>query len=210
MSFPPVAGIISSNLLHRPESVVKSLEHMSFIKTAERICALYNEEQDALLLGMLGQEYVIRREGVFLRGQKAPDAHAVVIMDYLAASDAASILMPWRSIGDFTGTASPEFRKKVELPMIQFVPEIITRAKTLLPMMDGQPAPSIINCDFAITVRALPKVYLHAELSQETQDFPADAWILFSNNADEFLAVRSLHSLAEIFKERLLSLIRIY
>jgi hypothetical protein len=190
--------------------VVKSLEHVSFTEIAERICALYNEEQDALLLGMLGQEYIIRRNGVFLRGQKAPDAHAAVVLDYLAASDTASVLMPWRSIGDFTGKASPEFRKKVELPMIQYVPEIITRAKTLLPMMDGQPAPSIINSDFAITVRALPKVYLHVELSQETQDFPADAWILFSNNASEFVAIRSLHSLAEMFKERLLGLIRIY
>ncbi len=189
---------------------MKSLENISFGEIAERICALYNEERDALLIGMLGQEYTIGRDGVFLRGQKAPDAHAAVVTDYLAAPDTAAILMPWRTIGDFTGTASPEFRKKVEVPIIQYVPEIITREKTLLPMMDGQTAPSIINSDFAITVRALPKVFLHVELSQETQDFPADAWILFSNNANEFVAVRSLRSLAEIFKERLLSLIRIY
>jgi hypothetical protein len=62
----------------------------------------------------------------------------------------------------------------------------------------------------AITVRALPKVNLHIELYQETQDFPAEVWVLFSNNADQFLPTPSLHLLAEMFKDRLLSLLRIY
>jgi hypothetical protein len=53
-------------------------------------------------------------------------------------------------------------------------------------------------------------VYLHLELCQETQDFPADAWILFSNNANEFLTLSGLQALAELFKDRLLSLLRIY
>jgi hypothetical protein len=118
--------------------------------------------------------------------------------------------VPWRAIGNFSGKASAEFRKKVELPIIQYVPEIITRTKTLLSMMDAQTAPSLIGSDLAITVRALPKVYLHVEFSQETQDFPAEVWILFSNNANEFLALPSLHSLGEMFKDRVLSLIRIY
>ncbi len=191
---------------------MKSLEHIAFTEAAERINARYDEENDALLLGMLGQEYVVRRDGVFLRGQKAPEAHAAVVTNYLSAPDTASILAPWRAIGDFSGkaTASAEFRKKVELPMIQYVPEIVTRVKTLLPMMDAQTVSSLVNSDLAITVRALPKVYLHVELSQETQDFPAEVWILFSNNAQEFLALPSLLALGEMFKERILSLIRIY
>ncbi len=189
---------------------MKSLEHIAFTEAAERISALYDEAHDALLLGMLGQEYVIRRDGVFLRGQKAPDTHAAVVMDYLSAPDTPSIPTPWRAIGDLSGKASAEFRKKVELPITQYVPEIIARTKTLLPMMDARTAPSLIGSDLAITVRALPKVYLHIEFSQETQDFPAEVWILFSNNAREFLSLTSLHSLGEMFKDRLLSLIRIY
>ncbi len=189
---------------------MKSLEHIAFTEAAERINALYDEENDALLLGMLGQEYVIRRDGVFLRGQKAPEAHAAVVTNYLSAPDTASILSPWRAIGDFSAKASAEFRKKVEAPMIQYVPEIITRIRTLLPMIDAQTASSLIGSDLAITVRALPKVYLHVELSQETQDFPAEVWTLFSNNAREFLALPSLLTLGEMFKERILSLIRIY
>ena len=59
-------------------------------------------------------------------------------------------------------------------------------------------------------MRALPTVYLRVELAQETQDFPAEVWILFSNNADDFLSVASLQTMAEIFKDRLLSLLRIY
>jgi hypothetical protein len=53
-------------------------------------------------------------------------------------------------------------------------------------------------------------VYLHVEISGETEDFPAEAWLLFSNNANEFLSVQGLYTLAEMFKDRLLSLIRIY
>lgn len=189
---------------------MKSLAHIAFTEAAERINALYDDEHDALLLSMLGQEYVIRRDGVFLRGQKAPDVHTEVVTNYLSAPDTPSILVPWRAIGNFSGKASAEFRKKVELPIIQYVPEIITRTKTLLPMIDAQIAPSLIGSDLAVTVRALPKVYLHVELSQETQDFPAEAWILFSNNAHEFLSLPSLHSLGEMFKDRVLSLIRIY
>lgn len=189
---------------------MKSLEHISFSHIAERIAALYNEEEDALLLGMLGQEYVVRHDGIVLHGQRAPEAHAAVILDYLSSSGEPLAMMPWRAIGDFTGQPSPDFRKKVEAPLTTYATDIIARANTLLPMMDAVATPSILGSDLAITVRALPKVFLHAELSQETQDFPAEAWVLFSNNAHEFVTLPNLRILAEIFKDRLLSLLRIY
>ena len=53
-------------------------------------------------------------------------------------------------------------------------------------------------------------MYLHVEMSQETQEFPSEAWILFSNNANEFLSAENLQTLGEIFKDRLLSVLRIY
>ena len=91
---------------------MKALEHTSFPEMAERISALYNEEQDALLLGMLGQDYVVRRSGILLYGQKAPEGHASVIYDYLFSSGNAPVITPWRSIGDFSGGPEPDFRKK--------------------------------------------------------------------------------------------------
>jgi hypothetical protein len=189
---------------------VKSLKHSSFPEMAERVCALYNEEQDALLLGMLGQEYEIRHDGIFIRSQKAPDTHGVVIMDYLFSRGTDSTMMPWRALGGFGDAMTPGFRKKVEEPISSYTSEILARANNLLPMLEAKKVPSLIGSDLAITVRALPKVFLHIEFSQETQDFPAEAWVLFSNNANEFLTVPNLHILAEIFKDRLLSLLRIY
>jgi hypothetical protein len=189
---------------------VKALEIASFPGIAERVSALYNEDQDALLLAMLGQEYIIRHDGIFLHGQKAPDHHSAVILDYLFSSGTSLTVTPWRTIGDFSGITSPGFRQKVELPVTQYAAEVITRANAVLPMFDARVAPSLIGSDMAITVRSLPKVYLHVELSQETQDFPAEVWVLFSNNAHEFLSISNLHVLAEIFKDRILSLLRIY
>lgn len=192
------------------ETPVKTLEHAPFPELAERIIALYSEEEDALLLGMLGQEYVVRRDGIFLHGQKAPEAHATVILGYVFSSGAELTKLPWRTIGDFSGRPLPDFRKRVELPLINYAAEIAARSNPLLSMVDASSGPSLIGSDMAITVRALPKVYLHLELSQETQDFPAEAWMLFSNNANEFLSVPNLLTLAEAFKDRLLSLLRIY
>ena len=189
---------------------MKTLEHASFPAIAERLGALYSEEQDALLLAMLGQEYVIRHDGILLRGQKAPDSHASVVLDYLFSSGAGLALLPWRTISDFPGTRCPDFRRNVELPVAQHAAEVITRAQAILPMFDGTAAQSLIGSDLAITMRALPNVYLHGELCQETQDFPPEAWILFSNNAHEFLGAENLLTLGEIFKDRLLSLLRIY
>ncbi len=163
-----------------------------------------------MLLAVLGQEYIVRRNGIYLRGQKAPDSHSSVILDYLFSPGAAPVLLPWRAIGDFPGATRPDFRRNVELPVAQHAAEIITRAQALLPMFDARTAPSLIGSDMAIIVRALPQVHLHVELSQETQDFPAEAWVLFSNNANDFLRLENLQALAEIFKDRLLSLIRIY
>jgi hypothetical protein len=177
---------------------------------AERINALYNEKEDALHLGMLGQEYVIRHGGIFLHGQKAPEGHASVIIDYLFSNGTTLTMTPWCTISDFSSSPITGFRKKAELPVVQYAAEIITRANTLLPMLYAKMGPSLINSDMAMIVRALPKVYLRVELSQETQDFPAEVWILFSNNANDFLSVTSLQTMAEIFKDRLLSLLRIY
>ncbi len=189
---------------------MKALAHTSFSKIAKRIGALYNEEEDTLLLNMLGQEYVVRHEGIFLHGQKAPDGHASVILDYLRSSGIALAMTPWRTIGDLFAGPLPDFRKKVELPVAQYAAELITRANALLPMLDAKAVPSLIGSDMAIIVRALPKVYLRVELSQETQDFPAEAWVLFSHNANDFLSVESIHVMAEMFKDRLSSLLRIY
>lgn len=192
------------------EISLKALEQTSFPELADRRAVSYNKEEDVLLLGMLGQEYVIRHDGIQLRGRRSPESHASVILDYLSSSGTAPILTPWRTIRDFSGKASPDFRKTVELPLTNYAAEIIARANTLLPMVEAETAASLIGSDMAIRVRALPNVYLHVELSAETPDFPAEAWVLFSNNAHEFLAAPSLRILAEVFKDRFLGLLRIY
>ena len=68
---------------------------------AERVSALYSEEQDALLLAMLGQEYVIRHDGILLHGQKAPEHHAAVIVDYLFSSGTALTVAALADAGRF-------------------------------------------------------------------------------------------------------------
>jgi hypothetical protein len=188
----------------------KELEHTSFPELAERVNALYNEDEDALLLAMLGQEYVIKHTGIILRGQKAPDTHESVLLDYLFSSGTSYCASPWRPIGDFIELPSSDYRKRVELPLAQYSAEFLTRANTMLPFLDAVQTPSMIGSDMAITVRALPKVSLHVEISQESQEFPAEVWILFSNNAGDFLNGKNLQLLAELFKDRLLSLLRIY
>ena len=144
------------------------------------------------------------QRGVLLEGD-----HVGAALD-VAVSGAGLALLPWRTISDFPGTRCPDFRRNVELPVAQHAAEVITRAQAILPMFDGTAAQSLIGSDLAITMRALPNVYLHGELCQETQDFPPEAWILFSNNAHEFLGAENLLTLGEIFKDRLLSLLRIY
>jgi hypothetical protein len=199
-----------SNRRSKPEALVNPLESISFPELASRISARYIEGEDALIVVMLGQEYTIRHDGVYLHGQRAPEAHTTVLLNYLFSSGTTFLEIPWRPIGDFSGASSPEFRKKVELPITSYATEIIARANVLLPMMDAGMVKSLIGSDIAFTVKALPRVYLHVELSQETQDFPAEAWVLFSNNAQEFLVLSNLLILTEVFKDRILSLLRIY
>lgn len=189
---------------------MKALERTSFPELAERIIALYNEDDDALLLGMLGQEYMVRRDGIYLHGQRAPESHTAVVLDYLSSTGTDYALTPWRAIADFSGKSLPAFREKVELPLSTYAAEIIARANALLPMIDAETVPSLIGGEMSIVARVLPKVYLHAEFFQETPDFPAEAWVLFSNNANEFLSTPGLVTLAEAFKDRLLGLLRIY
>lgn len=188
----------------------RALNNTSFPALAERISALYDDEKDALLLAMLGQEYVITRNEITLRGQKAPETHEAVILDYLSSSGAIFKELPWRPLGNFTGAAVTDFRKRIELPLAQHAEEFIARANTLLPLFDAFLSTSMIGSDMAITVRALPKISLHLELSPESQEFPAEVWVLFSNNADAFLGPESLHLLGELLKDRILSLLRIY
>lgn len=189
---------------------MKALEHASFPEIADRISALYNEEEDALLLGMLGQDYVVRRSGIFLHGQKAPEHHVAVISDYLFSRGSAVVMTPWHSFGDFTGEGLSDFRKKVEQPLAQYVSEFVGRAHTLMPLFDAKPAQGVINSDLTLVVRALPKVYLHVDLARETEDFPPEVWVKYSNNADAFLSAANLKLLAELFKDRLLSILRVY
>jgi hypothetical protein len=177
---------------------------------AERTGALYCGNDDTLRLAMLGQEYHISKSGVTLQGQRAPENHEAIILDYLLSSGRTMREVPWRSFADFGQADALQFRKTVELPLIQHVSDFITRASTIVPLFDAVIMPSMIGSDMAITIRALPKVHLRMELSLENQEFPSDAWILISNNANEFLSVDGLHRLGELCKDRILSLLRIY
>jgi hypothetical protein len=159
---------------------------------------------------MLGQEYHIFRDGVRLCGQKAPENQERLLIEYLLSSGSRLIELPWRSLGDFGAGSGAEFRQRVELPLAQHADDFIVRANVILPLFDAQPAPSMIGSDLAVTVRALPRIRLHIELSRESQDFPSEAWFLFSQNANEFLGAASLQVLGELCKDRILSLIRIY
>lgn len=187
-----------------------ALEHIVFSAAAERIHALYNDDEDALLLAMLGQEYVIRKNGITLRGQKAPEAHEKIIIDYLNSPGRNFLVAPWRSLSEVSGGHIPDFRKNVEAPIAQHAADCIQRASTVLPLLDAEPVTSAIGSELAFLVRALPKVYLHVELSRANEEFPAEAWVLFSRSADEFLRPETLRLLGEVFKDRLLGLLRIY
>jgi len=190
--------------------MMTALEHTSFPELAERVSGLYNEETDSILLALLGQEYVVSRTGITLRGQKAPETHEAVILDYLSSPGTTLVESPWRALGDFFGLPAPDFRKRVEMPLAPHVTEFVTRANALLPHFDGFPSSSLLGSDLAFTARALPKVALHVEMSLENQEFPPEVWVLFSNNADHFLRGKHLQLLGELFKDRLLSLLRIY
>ena len=189
---------------------VNTLSRIAFSEIAKRLGARYDGTRDVLLLDMLGQEYVIGRDGVLIRGQKAPDAHAMVIIDYVRSHGRYLVLTPWRSLRDFSEAAAVDFRQAVEAPIAHSARDIIARADVLLPMFGAGISQSLIKSDLAFTVRAMPNVHLHVEVCCESQDFPAESWLLFSNNATDFLPPQSLQALAELFKERLLSLARIY
>jgi len=186
------------------------LEHINFAAAAGRISALYSEEDDALLLAMLGQEYTVRHSGITLRGHKAPENHERIIIDYVSSAGTVFVPLPWKSLQEASGRAMPNFRERVELILAQHSADCIQRASTILPLLDAQACRSMIGSDLAFTVSALPKVHVHVELSRESQEFPPEAWILFSHNAAEFLSAEGLFLLGEVFKDRLLSLLRIY
>jgi len=189
---------------------VKSLEHLSFLALAAQKDASYHAAKDALQIRMLGQDYFVLHNGVFLHGQKAPESHSRVLIDYLSSSGRTLITIPWRPIGEFAGCSLTELKHTVEMPIASCIDEIIDRAPIILDMIDGEIAPSIINSDMSFTVPALPKVHLHIELAREIAEFPAEAWILFSRNANVFLEPATIQMLCELFKERILSCLRIY
>ena len=186
------------------------LEDISLSALAERAGASYIDDEGSLRLQMLGQEYHIRKEGIRLRGQKAPENHEKIIVEYLLSSGTELVELPWRSIGDCSSVHAAEFRQRVELPLAQHVNDFVTRAAIILPLFDAERSASIIGSDMAITVRALPRVRLHIEWSREDQEFPSEVWVLFSNNASAFLGGSGLQMLGELCKDRILSLIRIY
>ncbi len=187
-----------------------ALEQMNFPAAAERVNALYNEDDDALLLAMLGQEYTIRRSGIELRGHKVPENYERIILDYLSSRGHTFIPSPWKSLQEVTSVAMPEFRRSVELILAQHAADCVQRAATILPLLDSRPCASMIGSDLAFTVPALPKVHVHIELSRESQEFPPEAWVLFSQNAGDFLSPDGLFLLGLALKDRLLSILRIY
>ena len=81
----------------------------------------------------------------------------------------------------------------------------LARLEAACERLKGRRNPAVVGYDLAVEFSALPKVPLHLQFNAAEDEFPAEAGILFGDNAPDFLGPHSLFALATYLTGSLIS-----
>jgi len=161
------------------------------------------EEKDIseIRLKALGEDCVVRPEGVFINEKKEISPIGIIISLYAQNHlEKEPVFEPFISVREIPGSMPYHgaFHENSEKPLIPYVSRIYEKKDYILNKI-GSPKKSFSEDagDFFLVLSPLPKIALKYIFYFEDEEFPASVTCLFSKNAIDFLPLDPLADLAE-------------
>lgn len=156
---------------------------------------------------MLGREYTVGKNGVFLKGEEAPEAETIILLWYLLTQGTAPWAGSWKTYHELEGAYAHEsyFRQSSEARLAPCVEKILAKKEVLLFSLDGIEADKVGGCDLAIQFQVLPRICILCQFYLQDEEFPAETKILFSDNANNLLPTECLGELGILLAKKILN-----
>lgn len=160
---------------------------------------------------MLGQEYTVGKNGIFLKGEEAPEAETIILLWYLLTQGTAPWTGSWKTYHELVGAYAHEsyFRQSGETRLAHGVEGILAKKEVVLSSLDGIEAEKVGGCDLAIRFKVLPRIYILCQFYLQDEEFPAQTKILFSDNANDLLPTECLGELGILLAKKILNCLQL-
>ncbi len=161
--------------------------------------------REALRVRLLGQDYLVRRDGVVRADGQEPDVWIkVMLLLYLTWATGVEPTGQWVAFRDLPNSVSKSasFEKWIDRigPAFDGEPDRLIEAAALL---GGEPTDES-SADLAIRIPALPRVPVLLLMWRSDEDFPARSTLLLDRTVMDYLDLEALNFLSEAIARRLI------
>jgi hypothetical protein len=191
--------------------LIKRIQHPSLAEVSTKVGGFYDPVSDTIRIRMLGQEYTVGKNGIFLKGEEAPEAETIILLWYLLTQGTTPWAGSWRTYHELEGAYAHEsyFRQSGEARLAPYVQQILAKKEVVLSSLDGIEAEKVGGCDLAIRFKVLPQIYILCQFYLQDEEFPAQTKILFSDNANDLLSTECLGELGILLAKKILNCLQL-
>lgn len=160
-------------------------------------------------LEMLNEHFQINESGIVRGGKKDGEVETLVILNAALCSGDDTVSSEWKPYEKFSGTKGhiDLYKKQVEGWLASKAEEIVANKKTIVEKYNAQVLDNIGGSDFAFIFEPFPNIKLFCQIYLADDEFPADAKLYFSANADKFMPLLCMEKLAHLWIKQLSDLI---
>ncbi|MBU8912111.1 MAG: DUF3786 domain-containing protein [Desulfobacterales bacterium] len=169
-----------------------------------------DQDGNKFIFNAFGENCIIEPGGITLGGKEHSSVFGILISLYaLNVSPDICITEPFKAFKEFSGSMPyvGAFATHTENLLVPHVDTMKINIQIITKILNGKEAPDGISGDFSFIVYPLPKIALCYIFYEADDDFPASVKCLYSNNAQQFLAVDALADVGEYCSKKILELI---
>jgi len=168
------------------------LPEADFEAAAKATGAKYVEERDLLAIVMLGEEFEVRREGLFRDGEYCHDSwDRLIVYDYVLRMGGAGLTGERVPFLHFPKTPShlKSFQTRAETELGKVFGDDADGIRTRLQELGAEEAPSSAKADLSRRVELLPGFPLYLEFWAADDEFPASCKFFVDSSAIDKLDI---------------------
>lgn len=179
-----------------------------FKETAGTIGGTYKtaDGREAIVLQLIGTQYELRKEGLFLNGACCEDVWAkIIVCDYVRRKGKKPLSGELIPLGLFPHTASlvKSFQGSAEKKIAEGFRRDLSGLKQRCASLGGVETGGMVKADYVCRINLLPHLPLYLSFWAADEEFDADCKLLFDSSAEDHIDIEYLAYLVERFAEEM-------
>ena len=153
---------------------------------------------DSIKVEMLNKDYIIKEEGVFQQDKEAGELETMLILNAALSPGIDCASADWKSYENFSGTGGHVgyLKEFGEGTLAKLSSQIVKHKDEIIKKYDTLAQENVSGSDLSFVIEPFPGIRIFCQIYSKDDEFPAEAKIFFSANADKIMPAMCFEQLA--------------